>query len=94
MQSLRTRSINAFTRIELLVTIACVLVTLAILLPTLARSKARSSRVGCTPGLKQIGLSSWSWALDNNGHFPMQVSVTNGGPWSSSPVDWFSPITE
>jgi len=79
MQSLRTRSISAFTRIELLVTIACVLATLAILLPTLARSKARSSRVGCTNGLKQIGLSSWSWTLDNNGHFPMQVSVTNGG---------------
>jgi prepilin-type processing-associated H-X9-DG protein len=29
--------------------------------------------------MKQIGLSFRSWAIDNNDHFPMQVSVTNGG---------------
>lgn len=79
MQSPRTRSISAFTLIELLVTIACVLVTVAILLPTLARSKARSSRLGCTNCLKQIGLGFRTWALDNNGHFPMRESITNGG---------------
>jgi competence protein ComGC len=79
MQSLRTRSISAFTRIELLVTVACVLVVLALLLPGLAKSKARSSRLGCTNCLKQIGLSFRSWAIDNNDHYPMQVSVTNGG---------------
>jgi prepilin-type processing-associated H-X9-DG protein len=79
MQSPRTRSISAFTLIELLVTIACVLVTVAILLPTLARSRARSSKLGCTSCLKQIGLGFRQWAIDNDGHLPMQVSVTNGG---------------
>jgi prepilin-type processing-associated H-X9-DG protein len=29
--------------------------------------------------MKQIGLAFRSWSLDNNGHFPMQVSVTGGG---------------
>jgi type II secretory pathway pseudopilin PulG len=79
MQSPRTKSTSAFTLIELLVTIACVLVTVAIFLPTLARSKARSSRLGCTNCLKQIGLGFRTWALDNNDHFPMRVSITNGG---------------
>jgi prepilin-type processing-associated H-X9-DG protein len=79
MQPPRTRSISAFTLIELLVTIACVLVTVAIFLPALARSKARSSKFGCTNNLKQIGLGFRIWALDNNNHYPAQESVTNGG---------------
>lgn len=79
MQSLRSRSISAFTLIELLVTIACVLVVLALLLPFLARSKARGSRINCSNGVKQIGLSFRVWALDNSDHYPMRVSVTNGG---------------
>ena len=79
MQSPRTKSTSAFTVIELLVTIACVLVTVAILLPTLARSKARASGMNCLGSLKQIGLSFRSWASDNHDHLPMQVSVTNGG---------------
>ena len=78
MQSPRTKSTSAFSLIELLVTIACVLVTVAIFLPTLARSKARSSRVGCTNCLKQIGLGFRTWALDNDGLFPMRESITNG----------------
>jgi prepilin-type processing-associated H-X9-DG protein len=79
MQSLRTRPISAFTLIELLVTIACVLVVVLILMPTLARSRARSSRIGCTNNLKQIGLAFRTWALDNNSHYPMQESITSGG---------------
>jgi len=79
MQSPRARSSHAFTLIELLVTIACVLVVLAIFLPALARSKARSSRIGCTNCLKQIGLAFRTWAIDNDGLFPMHQSVTNGG---------------
>src|SRR5205085_8808294 len=51
----------------------------AIFLPALAKSKARSSRLGCTNCLKQIGLAFRSWSLDNNDQFPMRVSVTNGG---------------
>ena len=29
--------------------------------------------------MKQIGLAFRTWALDNDDHFPMRVSVTNGG---------------
>ena len=49
------------------------------ILPSLARSKARSSRIGCSNNLKQIGLAFQTWAIDNDYHYPMRVSVTNGG---------------
>jgi len=79
MRTTCSRSISAFTRIELLVTIACVVLVAAILLPVLAKSKARSSRIGCPNNLKQIGLEFRTWAIDNNDHHPMHESVTNGG---------------
>jgi len=73
----RTR---AFSVTELLIAITCLVVLLeAIFLPALARSKARSSRIGCANNMKQIALAFQTWSLDNNDHFPMQVSVTNGG---------------
>ena len=75
----RTKSARAFTLIELLVTIACVVLTVAVLLPALHRAKPRTKRVGCTNGMKQIGLAFRTFAIDNNDHLPMQVSVANGG---------------
>jgi prepilin-type processing-associated H-X9-DG protein len=62
-----------------MVTIGCVLVVLAIFLPALARPKARTKRISCVNCLRQVGLSFRLWAEDNNNHYPMQVSVTNGG---------------
>lgn len=76
----RQERLRGLTIIEVLVIVVC-LVALAgaILLPGLARSRARSSRINCANGMKQIGLSFRSWSLDNNGRFPMQVSVNSGG---------------
>ena len=59
--------------------LACLAVLAAIMLPTLAKSKARSSRIGCTNCMKQIGLAFRTWSIDNNYRLPMQVAVTNGG---------------
>jgi competence protein ComGC len=75
----RSKSAKAFTVTELMVTIACVALLAAVFLPALAKSKARSSRIGCTNNLKQIGLAFRTWAIDNNNLYPMHVSVTNAG---------------
>jgi prepilin-type processing-associated H-X9-DG protein len=43
------------------------------------RDWRRSSRLGCVNNLKQIGLAFRTWAIDNNGPFPFNVSTNTGG---------------
>ena len=76
---LRCHRASAFTLLELLVVVAIIAIVAALLLPALARTKAKANRIQCLNNLKQIGVASHLFANEHGDKFPAQISTNQGG---------------
>lgn len=79
---------KAFTLIELLVVIAIIAILAAMLLPALAKAKARAQQAYCINNVKQLGLGMNLYVGDNNDIYAGAASANTYGPHLEDWIYW------